>query len=38
MIEVKKVAEEWESWDEEEKTARLEAKAKSWYQKSFTNG
>ena len=28
MIEVKKVAEEWEIWDEEEEVAKLEAEAK----------
>ena len=28
MMEVKKVAEEWEIWDEEEKVARLETEAK----------
>ena len=28
MIEVKKVAEEWEIWDEEEEVAKSEAEAK----------
>jgi len=28
MVEIKKVAEEWEIWDGEEKAARLEAEAK----------
>ena len=28
MIDVKRVAEEWEIWDEEEKVAKLEEKAK----------
>ena len=30
MVEVKKVAEEWEIWDEEEEAARSEAEAK-WF-------
>ena len=29
-MEVKKVAEEWEIWDEEEKVAKSEAEAKKW--------
>jgi len=28
MIEVKRVAKEWEIWDEEEEAAKLEAEAK----------
>ena len=35
MVEVKKVAEEWEIWDEEEETARLEAEAKKIVPKKF---
>ena len=35
MIEVKKVAEEWEIWDEEEAAARLEEEAKGLVPKRF---
>ena len=35
MIEVKKVAEEWEIWDEEEEVARLEAGAKKLVPEKF---
>jgi len=38
LIEVKKVAEKWEIWDEEEETAKSEAEQKSWCQKSFIGG
>jgi len=34
-IEVKKVAEEWEIWDEEEKATRLEEKAKKMVSEKF---
>jgi len=34
-IEVKKVAEEWEIWDEEEKAARLEEEAKKMVSEKF---
>ena len=34
-MEVKKVAEEWEIWDEEEKAARLEEEAKGLVSKKF---
>ena len=34
-IEVKKVAEEWEIWDEEEKAARLEEEAKKLVSEKF---
>jgi len=36
-MEVKKVAEEWEIWDEEEETARSEAEAKKLVPESFTS-
>ena len=35
MVEVKKVAEEWEMWDEEEKAARLEVEAKKLVPENF---
>ena len=35
MIEVKKVAEKWEIWDEEEEVARLEEEAKKLVPKEF---
>ena len=35
MIEVKKVIEEWEIWDEEEEAAKLEAEAKKLVPKKF---
>ena len=35
MMEVEKVAEEWEIWDEEEKAARSEAKAKELVPEKF---
>ena len=35
MIEVKKVAEEWEIWDEEEDVARSENEAKKLMPKKF---
>jgi len=35
MIEVKKVIEEWEIWDEEEEAAKLEAKAKKLVPEKF---
>ena len=35
MVEVKKVAEEWEIWDEEEKAARSEAEAKRFVPEKF---
>ena len=34
-MEVKKVTEEWEIWDEEEEAARLEAEAKKMVPKKF---
>jgi len=34
-MEVKKVAKEWEIWDEEEKTAKLEAEAKKLVLEQF---
>ena len=34
-MEVKKVAEEWEIWDEEEKAARLKEKVKKMVPKKF---
>ena len=34
-VEIKKVAEEWEIWDEEEKAARLEAGAKKMVPEKF---
>jgi len=35
MVEIKKVAEEWEIWDEKEEAARSEAKAKKMVPKKF---
>ena len=35
MVEVKKVVEEWEIWDEEEEAARLEAEAKKLVPEKF---
>jgi len=35
MMEVKKVVEEWEIWDEEEEAARLEAEAKKLVPEKF---
>ena len=35
MIEVKRVAEEWEIWDEEEKVAKSEAEAKKMVPEKF---
>ena len=35
MIEVKKVAEEWEMWDKEEEAARSEAEAKKLVPEKF---
>ena len=35
MVEVKKVAEEWEIWDEEEEAVRSEAEAKKMVPKKF---
>ena len=35
MVEVKKVAEEWEIWDEEEEAARSEAEAKRFVPEKF---
>ena len=35
MVEVKKVAEEWETWDEEEEAARLEVKTKKLVPEKF---
>jgi len=35
MIEVKKVAEEWEIWDEEEDAARSEEEAKKMVPEKF---
>jgi len=35
MMEVKKVAEEWEIWDKEEEAAKSEAKAKKLVPKKF---
>ena len=35
MMEVKKVAEEWEIWNEEEKVARLEEEVKKMVPKKF---
>jgi len=34
-VEVKRVVEEWEIWDEEEETARSEAKAKKMVLEKF---
>ena len=31
MMEVKRVAEEWEIWDEEEKAAKSEIEVRSWF-------
>jgi len=35
MMEIKKVAEKWEIWDEKEEAARLEEKAKKLVPKEF---
>jgi len=35
MVEVKKVAEEWEIWDEEEEAAKSEAEAKKMVPEKF---
>jgi len=35
MIEVKRVVEEWEIWDEEEEAAKLEAEAKKLVLEKF---
>ena len=35
MVEVKKIAEEWEIWDKEEKAARLESEAKKFVLEKF---
>ena len=35
MIEVKRVAEEWEIWDEEEEAAKLEAETKKLVPEKF---
>ncbi len=35
QVEVKKVAEEWEIWDDKEEAARLEAEAKKIVPKKF---
>ena len=35
MVEVRKMAEEWELWDEEEKTAKSEAEARKLVPKKF---
>ena len=35
IVEVKKVAKEWEIWDEEEEAARSEAEAKKMVSKKF---
>ena len=35
MMEVKKVAEEWEIWDEEEEAAKSEEKAKKMVSEKF---
>ena len=37
MIDLKKVAEEWEIWDEEEEVARLEEEAKKLVLEKFHN-
>jgi len=34
-MEVKKVAEEWEIWDEEKEVAKSEAEAKKWVPEKF---
>ena len=34
-MEVKKVAEEWEIWDEEEEAAKSEAEVKKWVPEKF---
>jgi len=35
MVEVKRVAEEWEIWDNEEEAAKLEAEAKKMVPEKF---
>ena len=35
MVEIKRVAEEWEIWDEEEEAARLEEEAKELVPERF---
>ena len=35
MMEVKRIAEEWKIWDEEEKAAKLEAEAKKLVPEKF---
>jgi len=35
MIEVKRIAEEWEIWDEEEEAARLEEEVRKLVPKKF---
>ena len=35
MVEVRKVAEEWEFWDEEKEAAKLEAEAKKLVLEKF---
>jgi len=35
MVEVKRIAEEWEIWDEEEETAKLEAEARKLVPEKF---
>ena len=38
MVEVRKVAEEWEIWDEEEEAAKSEAEAKKLVPENFIGG
>jgi len=35
MVEVKRVVEEWEIWDEEEEAAKLEEEARKWVPEKF---
>ena len=35
MVEVKRIVEEWEIWDEEKKAARLEEEARKLVSKKF---
>ena len=35
MVEVKRVAEEWEIWDEEKEVARSEKEAEKWVLEKF---